>query len=590
METKKYDLRALYQSFECEDFQNDLVKLKEELQKYEKYVGEYCLSYDNFEDKLTRLIKFDEKLNFLIGKIYPFISLTRSADTTNNEANKYMARLQMMLAEATLPMTKAAKYIGKYEYLDEIIQKPKFTAYNFHLSNIKEETKHLLSDEEETIISKMRQTGSTAWSNLQSLLTSKLEVEINLKGEMKVITVSEVGLLLRSPDQETRKSAFTALLNAYQKIDDSIAMSLSSIKGEVNYVSKLRGYNTALEQSLNVSRTKEKTLNAMINAVYEYLPHFHNYLKRKAQLLGHKNGLPLYDLLAPLGNVNKTYTIEEAKDFIIKHFGTFSKKLANLANKAFESNWIDVYPRKGKVGGAFCSNIRSIKESRVLTNFNGNLGDVVTLAHELGHAYHGDCIFENNILSMSYPMPLAETASTFCETIVMNAVIDASQGEDKLTLIENELQDHTAIVCDILSRFIFEKEVFEKRIDHPLTSKELQDIMRNAIKESYGDGLDHEHVNPFAWLNKPHYYSAGLSFYNWPYTFGLLFAKGLYAQYLKEKDSFVSKYDELLKATGKMKVEDVAKQANIDVTDISFWRSSLNIIKKNIDLFLELTE
>ncbi|QVK17314.1 M3 family oligoendopeptidase [Mycoplasmatota bacterium] len=590
MESIKYDLNALYPSFSSSEFQNDLKKLEEDLKSYSQYVEENCMSYDDFDKKLEKLIKMDEAFTKLVGRIYPFISLTRSADTTNEEANKYLAKVQMILAEATLPFTKSSKFIGKYEYLEELMDKEPFINYQFYLSQIKKETKHLLSDEQEAIISKMRQTGSTAWSHLQSLLTSKLEVSVKLKDETKIMTISEVGNLMHSPDADTRKAAYLGIQDAYQKIDDSIAMSLSSIKGEVNFVSKLRGYETALDQSLDVSRTKKETLDAMISAMYEYLPYFHQYLKRKAKLLGHDGGIPIYDLYAPLGEVHKSYTIEEAKDFIIKNFKTFDDKLANLAKKAFENNWIDVYPRKGKVGGAFCSNVRSIKESRVLSNFNGNLTDVITLAHELGHAYHGECIFENNILNTSYPMPVAETASTFCETIVMNAIINASNDEEKLPLIESELQDHTAIICDILSRFIFEKEVFETRLDHPLNSKELQNIMRNAVKESYGDGLNHDYVNPFAWLNKPHYYSAGLSFYNWPYAFGLLFAKGLYAQYLKDNKTFIDNYDNLLKATGKMNVEDVAKQVNIDVTDINFWRSSLEIIKKNIELFLELTE
>ncbi len=590
MEAIKYDLNSMYPSFSSNEFQNDLKKLEEDLKKYSQYVEENCQSYEGFEEKLKQLIQFDEKANLLIGRLYPFISLTRSVDTTNDDANKYLAKVQMLLAEATLPFTKASKYIGKYEYLEELLDKEPYSDYKFYLTQIKKETKHLLSDEQEAIISKMKQTGSTAWSHLQSLLTSKLEVEVKLKDEVKTMTISEVSPLMHSPDPEERKAAYEGVQSAYQKIDDSIAMCLSSIKGEVNFVSKLRGYDSALEQSLDVSRTKKETLDAMIGAIYEYLPHFHKYLKRKAKLLGHEGGLPIYDLVAPLGEVNKTYTIEETKAFIIKNFKSFSDKLADLAKKAFEQNWIDVYPRKGKVGGAFCANVRSIKESRILTNFNGNLRDAITLSHELGHAYHGECIFQNKLLNSSYPMPVAETASTFCETIVMNAVIEESNDEEKLALIESELQDHTAIICDILSRFIFEKEVFEKRLEQPLNSKDLQKIMRDAIKEAYGEGLNHEYVNPFAWLNKPHYYSASLSFYNWPYAFGLLFAKGLYAQYLKDKGSFVSNYDNLLKATGKMLVEDVAKEANIDVTDISFWRDSLEMIKQKIDLFLQLTE
>lgn len=590
MEIINYDLTKLYPSFDSPEFQNDLQKLADILQTYKEYIDKNCRDYDNFETKLKTLIKFDEDLSFLIEKIYPFISLTRSADTTNEDANKYMAKVQMLLAEASPSSAKATKYIGKYEYLDELMDREEYAEYRFYLYELKNKAKHQLSDEQEEIISKMRQTGSSAWSQLQSLLTSKLEVQVILNDEVKTYTITEIGNLLHSPDPETRKAAYLGMQEAYQKIDDSIAMCLSSIKGEVNFVARLRSYQDALEESLDKSRTSKQTLDAMLQAMYEYLPYFRKYLRRKAEILGRDNGLPVFDLYAPIGKLTKTFTYEEAQAFIIKNFATFSDKLAQLAKKAFDNNWIDVYPRKGKVGGAFCYNIRPIKESRILTNFNGNLSDVITIAHELGHAYHGECIFENNILSSHYPMPVAETASTFCETIVMNAIINEATDEEKLALIESELQDHTAIICDILSRFIFEKEVFERRSDHPLNSKELQDIMREAVKQSYGDGLDHNYINAFAWLNKPHYYSAGLSFYNWPYAFGLLFAKGLYAQYLNDKEGFVKHYDDILRATGKMNVEDVAKQAGIDVTDVNFWRSSLELIKKNIELFLELTD
>ncbi len=590
MEEIRYNLSSLYDSFQSDDFQNDLRKVEEKIKDLSNYVTKHCDNYDNFKDKLLYLIRFREDFSKLIGKLLPFISLTMSADTTNNEANKYMSKVQSMLADATIPFTKAKKYIGSYEQLDELMTIEPFKAYSFYLSEIKNETSHLLSDEEEKIISKMRQTGASAWSYLQSLLTSKLEVDVKLKDEVKTMTLSQIVNLTRSKDKEARKAAYEAMQKAYEKIDDSVAMCLSSIKGEVNFTSKLRGYETALDESLDKSRTKKETLDVMLQAMREYLPYFHKYLKRKARILGHDGGLPSYDLYAPLGNVDKKFTINETKDFIIENFSTFSQPLADLAKKAFENNWIDVYPRKGKRGGAFCFNIRSIKESRILTNFNGNLKDVITLSHELGHAYHGECIFKNNILQSSYPMPVAETASTFCETIVMNKVIEKSTKEEKLTLIDSVLQGHTAIICDILSRYIFEKEVFERRLDHPLNAKELKEIMRDAIKEAYGDGLNHDYVNLYAWLNKPHYYRPGLSFYNWPYAFGLLFAKGLYAQYLKDKDVFVSRYDDLLSATGMMNVEDVAKQANIDVTDISFWRSSLDILKQNIDLFLKLTD
>lgn len=585
-----YDLSRLYPSFESDAFLNDVKLLEDTIQAYEAFVATATQDENNFFEKLAKFIQFDGEISALVRKIGAFISLTRAVETNHELAGRYQAKLGNLLTNATLSFTQAEKYIGRSKKLDEAIQSEQFKEFKFYLEQIKNNTEHLLSDEVEFIVSKLRQSGSTEWANLQSLLTSKVEVELNIRGETKVITASQLRAYQESSDPEERKAAFFGMLKAYTKIDDSVAAALSGIKGEVNTIAKLRGFASPLDEALNKSRMKRETLDSMIETMYEFLPYFHQYLRRKAQLLGHQGGLPQYDLIAPIGKVEKKFSIEEAREFIINNFRTFSDELADLAKKAFDERWIDVYPKKGKRGGAFCNNIHPIKESRILTNFNGSIGDVVTLAHELGHAYHGEQIFKNHILNASYPMPLAETASTFCETIVMNAAINASEGEEKIALIETMLQDQTAVIVDILSRFIFETKVFEVRREHPVTSKECQAIMTEAIKTAYGDGLDHEHLNYFAWVNKPHYYSASLSFYNWPYAFGLLFAKGLYAQYLKEPESFVPRYNQLLQATGTMMVEDVAKLAGIDVTKKDFWRDSLSLIKSNIDLFLSLTE
>ncbi len=333
------------------------------------------------------------------------------------------------------------------------------------------------------------------------------------------------------------------------------------------------------------------TLNAMQSACEDYMEVFRKYLRRKATLLGHKNGLPFYDLFAPIGKIDKNFTIEEANAYILKNFATFSPELHDMAAKAFKDEWIDYTPRKGKVGGAFCANLHVIKESRVLSNFTGSFSDVITLSHELGHAYHGEQIFKESSLNANYTMPVAETASTFNETIVNKAALrDSDNDEEKIFLLESSIQDYTQVVVDIMSRFIFEKSVFDGRVNTVFDENELKDLMIDAQKKTYGDGLDPEYLHPYMWVCKSHYYSGTLSYYNFPYTFGLLFAKGLYAKYLENKEKFVPMYNKMLQATGKMMVEDAAKLAGIDVTKKEFWVSSLELIKEDIDLFLELTK
>jgi pepF/M3 family oligoendopeptidase len=327
----------------------------------------------------------------------------------------------------------------------------------------------------------------------------------------------------------------------------------------------------------------------MLEAMVEYMPAFHKYLKHKAKLLGHRNGLPWYDLFAPIGESESKFTIEEAREYLLENFREFSDDLVDMVEQAFEEEWIDFFPRKGKIGGAFCMNMPIVKQSRVLTNFTGTLNDVITLAHELGHAYHGLHIQDHLPLNTEYSMPVAETASTFNESLIMEAVIKNASGMEKMALIESQLQDITQIICDIYSRYLFETEVFEKSKQGFLFADELKEIMLRAQKAAYGDGLDHEYLHPYMWVVKPHYYSVAESFYNFPYAFGALFARGLYEKYKNEGKEFVPKYKALLNATTVSTVEDVAKEAEINLEDPEFWRTSLKAFEGLVDEFIKLT-
>ena len=262
-----------------------------------------------------------------------------------------------------------------------------------------------------------------------------------------------------------------------------------------------------------------------------------------------------------------------------------------MGEEAFDNAWIDFYPREGKVGGAFCCGIQAIRQSRILTNFDGTYSDLVTLAHELGHAFHNVNLYSHRPLNKHYSMPVAETASTFNENIVNNAAYAAAQSDgERLAILESQLMDACQIICDINSRYLFETAVFELRDEEFLPADRLCELMLEAQKKAYGDGLDHSALHPYMWLCKSHYYSGSLSVYNFPDAFGGLFARGLYAKYREEGAAFVPKYKALLHATTVMSAEDAAAIAGIDLTDRRFWESSLASIAKDIDEFLALVE
>jgi pepF/M3 family oligoendopeptidase len=581
----EWSLDILYKGYQDEAFQTDLKKINEVIQTTKAYTAK-LEEYDE-ETAIPALITYLEEYYVLIAKLSSYVLLRQSTNTTDSETTAILGKIEEL--ESTLSKENAIikKYFAKAEKLDQLLEtNEKLKGYRYFFEENKKDASYALSDEVEEVVAKLNLSAGSGWSMMQQYLTSTLEVDYN--GEKT--TLSSIRNLAYSNDPDVRKRAYEAELDSYNKIKEAVAFSLNNLKSQVNTIVELRGHKSALSMTLIQSKMKQETLDAMFTAINEYLPRFHAYLRRKAELLGHKNGLPWYDLFAPMGEASRTFTTEEAKAYLVKHFRGFADDLADMIEEAFDKEWIDFYPHAGKVGGAFCDNLPYVKESRILTNFDGTLSDVVTLAHELGHAYHGLNIQEHRPLNWDYSMPVAETASTFNETVIMNAAINESEGQEKLALLESQLQDVTQIICDIYSRFLFESAVFEKRKDSFLFSADLEQIMLDTQKQAYGDGLDHSLLHPFMWVCKSHYYRDSLNFYNFPYAFGGLFARGLYAQYQKEGAAFVPKYRALLKATTVCSVEDVALMAKIDLTTPAFWRQSLKTVSDSIDLFLELTK
>ncbi|MBU5425210.1 M3 family oligoendopeptidase [Tissierella pigra] len=585
----RWSLKELYTSFDSKEFISDLEKLDCLIVEYSKWADENLGSSDNTVEKTEKYIEYSRELNSLFSKLSAFAHLTNTVEAKNEDALKYLDRLRVKGSDLTKPDVQFQNFVKDIDNLEEIINSSELLKeHKFYLEQIKDKTKYMLSEKEEVLISKMSNTGSSAWSNLQNMVSSTLMVDINIDGENKQLPFPAARNLAYDKDPAKRKAGYEAELKAYKKIEESSAAALNGIKGEVITTSALRGYNSPLEETLVKSRMDEETLNAMLTAMREFLPVFHKYYRKKAELLGYSDGLPFYEMFAPMGEVNRTFTYDEAMDYIIKNFRTFSDKLADFVENAHKNNWLDVEPREGKRGGAFCSNLHPIKESRILSNFNGSFSNMTTLAHELGHGYHGLNLKDESILNSRYPMPIAETASIFCETIVVNAALKEASDEEALSILESSISDAGQVIVDIYSRFLFESELFERRKTHALSVNELKEIMMDAQKEAYGNGLDHSILHPYMWLNKPHYYSAGLNFYNFPYAFGLLFSKGLYAEYLKRGEEFIKEYDELLNATGKNNIKDVALRMNIDVHDPEFFRNSLRLIEKDIEKFIEL--
>ena len=577
-----WNLEIMYKGYDDPKYISDNQKVLEIIKEMNELVGK--LDINNAVNCIEQELKLEEELNKVLSELFSYSSLRASTNVNDYEALGEMGKLQMVLQETVAAGVAFTKFLKEVD-LDKLAKESELIkTYLFILKSNQETASHMLSDKEEVLASRLSLVGSRSWSDLQSQLTANLSIKV--EGFEENMPLSAVRNLAYDHSEKVRKAAYEAELSAYKQVEDSVAMALNNIKREVNIMMPLRGYKDALEKTLKQSRMSKATLDAMIEAIKEEAPKFREYFKLKAKALGHENGLPFYDLFAPMGSMHKTYTIEEAKDLVLDVYGSFSKPLYDLGKEAFENRWIDVLPHEGKSGGAFCAGLDNHNESRVLTNFTGSLSDVQTLAHELGHAYHGRVVLDNAPLNRDYPMPLAETASIMCQTLMAKKMIDdMTDPYEKLTVVEESLQEDSQCVIDILSRYLFETKVLEQPVSRPLSAADMCSFMNEAQDQSYGDGLDSEYKHPYMWLCKSHYYSAGLNFYNWPYAFGLLFGKGLYKQYLKDKEAFVKNYDQMLRNTGFMCVEDVALSMNIDVTKKDFWIESLKFIEEDIDLF-----
>ena len=579
-----WNLDPIYPGFDAPEFRKDLEELKATVAAYTAWVRKLD-SLDPLEGLKTGT-DYLERLFAYGNKLVEYCMLRQAANTLDGEASSGASQVMGLLSTMAGPKAIFKDWAAKLPDLMELVASDEvLKEYTFLYSNILSSSSFQLPGMGEEIMAKMELSGGSAWGDLQQFLTSTVPVQY--RGEKT--NLSAIRNLAYDPDPAVRKDAYEAELNCYERISDSVAFALNSIKLETLTDCELRGYESPLDRTLKEAHMSRATLDAMLGAMDEYLPKFWQYLKAKGKALGHENGLPWYDLFAPMGAMAEKYTAEGAREYLVDLFSGFDQELADMVARAFDNAWIDFYPRSGKSGGAFCSGVDCLHESRILTNFEGQFGDVVTLAHELGHAFHNQCIDSHRVLNHDYSLPLAETASTFNECVIMNAAIKAAKtDEEKLALIESQLQDATQVICDIYSRYRFETMVFEKRKEEFLHSSALCDLMTQAQKLSYGDGLDEQVMHPFMWVCKSHYY--GPTFYNFPYAFGALFARGLYAQYEREGAAFVPKYKKLLYTTAIATAEDTAKVADIDLTDRDFWRSALQMLADEIDLFCELLE
>ena len=579
-----WDLTVFYKDFDDPEFKNDLARLPKEI---DAFTAAIAAPAEDEVRKLVSLVHQEEALSCLFERLSMMIELNFAVDANNKLANAALAPLMRANMDSSLAANAFSRYLASLDNLDAIIDADdELKARAFALREAAENAKHQLPEALEKPVLKMQLSGGEAFSHLRDKLDATLLVDY----DGKQIPLSAVRALAYDGDADTRRRAYEAELASYKKIELPMSFCLNNLKAEGETMAALKGYKGVLDMALAHSRMDEKTLEAMWTAIREALPEVREYFKAKGRLLGHENGLPFYDLFAPVGQSTRTYTVEEARALLLDLFGKFCPEMGEMMRTAFDEGWIDMYPREGKSGGAFCSGYYAKNISRVMTNFAGSASDVSTLAHELGHAFNNRMLHHKPIMMTETPMPLAETASTFNETLLISQLLKTATPEEELTLLDSCLTEQTQTMVDIYSRFLFEQKVVAAQADHALDVDELKETMLWAQEQSYGDGLDPEYRHPYMWACKSHYYSTGVHFYNFPYAFGGLFARGLYARYEKEGEAFVPVYCDLLSRFGSDTIANVTASVGIDVTTPDFWREAVESVLVQVRRFVELAD
>jgi pepF/M3 family oligoendopeptidase len=515
----------------------------------------------------------------LSSYIYSFV-VTDSRDTTAQARQSEAQRQSVRLAQLRVRFTA---WIGSLDVEALIACSSLAREHAFTLRESRMLAGHLMSPGEEALAAELNATGGLAWARLHATLTSQITVPVTLNGETRELSMSQARNLAFHHDRATRSAGYEAELAAWERNAAPLAAALNSIKGQVNTLSQRRGWDSALDVALVDARIDRATLDAMMTAARESFPDWRRYLRAKARALGLER-LAWYDLFAPVGGNGRPWTFDEGAEFIAQRFGSYSDTLSDFASRAFRERWIDAEPRPGKEDGAFCMWLWK-DESRVMANFKPSFDGVSTIAHELGHAYHNLQLASRPMLRRETPMTLAETASIFCETIIQHAALADAQPEEQIEILEASLQGQCQVIVDITSRFIFEQHVFSRRRERELSIAEFCDLMTQAQRETYGNGLDETALHPYMWAVKSHYYSPARSYYNFPYMFGLLFGVGLYARYQSDPDAFRAGYDDLLASTGEGDAATLAARFGIDTREPAFWRSSMDVIREDIARF-----
>ncbi|MGO2318042.1 MAG: M3 family oligoendopeptidase [Vibrio toranzoniae] len=593
MTTPSWDLSIAYRDLDDAKIEQDIELIQQciELLYQHVEIRHVILAMQN-------AIQTSEAAGTLLSTINTFANCHASVDATHTEAKALLGRVAKLNSEMSQAFSPYEDTLihAEPEFIDAVLEHESVdvAGQRFAIESSRKLSSSRLSVVEEQLLAAMKVDGRDAWGRLYDNLTGSLKLSLKVQGEEEALGFSQAVSLLYGSEFEKQEPAWRAVQSAMKTHEESFASILNALAGwrltENKKRSKISDVHF-LDPSLHGSRIVPETLDTMMSVAKAN----RNVGQKAGLLMARVHGLdemkPWNHLAAmpPLGDSESTlYSFDEAIEVIKTAFDEVNPEMAEFVGLMVENGWIDAAPAANKRLGAYCTKFAATRTPLVFMTWGGSRSNLMTLAHELGHAFHNWVMRDMPLCKTRYPMTLAETASIFAENIVRDHLLQQAQTRnEKLEMLWEELSSSLALMVNIPVRFEFEKAFYEQREKGELTAKQLCDLMETTWKEWYGDAMTE--ADPYFWASKLHFSISQVSFYNYPYLFGYLFSKGVYAQRDAKGEQFYEDYVSLLRDTGSMMAEEVVqKHLGMDLTQADFWQQSIDMVKVQIDEFERL--
>ncbi len=582
-----WDLASYFREFNCTEMLQFKEALHNDIDALQREAAALpALTKDNAHAWEHLLVR-NEDLARRMSHLSSYISCLASADARNEvylKEEASLARLRAEVAKIRIEFLRALKDASD-EVFSSFAARPALADAQNYLNRLREEACRAMSPEEEILATDLGVDGIQAWGRLYNTISSKLEFDmVYPDGSRERVPMSQRRSLMDHCDRRVRKAAFEGGNEAWKTLEDVAAAALNAIAGTRLTLNRHRKVNHFLDIALFQAAINQKTLNAMLDALYANAKLARRILRLKATGMGQK-AVAWYDLGAPLDLPDQDkLSWEIAKSTVAVSFTRAYPALGDFFQRqVLAQRWVDWEPRAGKRPGAFCTSSMLSKESRIFMTYNESLGDVLTLAHEAGHAFHGFLVRDLRPYSRIYPMTLAETASTFGELVLMNGLLDdpAVNDAQKARILDAEVGHGAIYLLDIPVRYEFEKAFYEERQGGELSVSRLKELMVDTQRRILGEVLEPGGEDPYFWASKLHFYITGLTFYNFPYTFGFLLSRGLYAMFNANGSEFLSQYEQFLRLAGSDTAENVVKRTlGRDLETPEFWSEAIQSLER----------